>query len=141
MNSDAMNDSIVRTLPALTPLNTPFWTAGRDDRLSILRCRACGAWLHPPAPVCPDCLGRDLASQPVSGLGVIETYTVNHQPWSPGAIVPYVIAIVSLVENPNVRLTTSIVGVTPEDVAIGMQVRVVFSRHEDVWIPLFTPVK
>jgi uncharacterized OB-fold protein len=37
-------------------------------------------------------------------------------------------------------LTTNLVGVEPEDVQIGMPVRVVFELVEDVWLPLFTPV-
>jgi uncharacterized protein len=129
----------VQPLPLLTPLNTAFWTAGRDGRLRIARCGDCGTWLHPPGPVCPECLGPDVLPQPVSGFGVIETCTVNHQAWSPGVAVPYVIAIVSLVECPQVRLTTNIVGVAPDEVRIGSRVRVLFEQREDVWVPLFTP--
>jgi uncharacterized OB-fold protein len=36
-------------------------------------------------------------------------------------------------------LTTNLVGVEPEDVHVGMPVRVVFEHNDDVWIPLFTP--
>jgi uncharacterized OB-fold protein len=128
-----------RPLPLLTPLNTTFWTAGREGRLCIARCSDCGAWLHPPGPICPDCLGQHLSPQPVSGFGVIETFTVNHQAWTPGTVVPYVVAIVSLAESPEVRLTTNIVGVAPEKVRIGTRVRVLFEQHDDVWMPLFTP--
>ena len=129
----------VPTLPVLTPLNEFFWTAGREGHLSILRCGDCGAWLHPPAPVCPECLGRNLAPQRVSGVGVVETFTINYQAWSPGVEVPYVIAIVSLRECPQVHLTTGIVGIAGDDVRIGMPVRVQFEQHEDVWLPLFAP--
>jgi uncharacterized OB-fold protein len=128
-----------RVLPFLTTLNTSFWTTGREGHLSILRCRDCGAWLHPPAPICPDCLGRNLAPRPVSGSGVIESFTINHQAWSPGDVVPYTIAIVSLVDVPDVRLTTNIVGADADTVRIGTRVVVLFERHDDVWIPLFTP--
>jgi uncharacterized protein len=128
-----------RVLPVLTTLNTSFWTTGREGHLSILRCQDCGAWLHPPAPICPDCLGRNLAPQPVSGSGVIESLTINHQAWSPGDLVPYTIAIVSLVDVPDVRLTTNIVGADADTVRIGTRVVVLFERHDDVWIPLFTP--
>jgi len=127
-----------RTLPALTPLNTFFWTAGREGRLRILRCNACEEWLHPPGPVCPQCLSRDLAPREVSGLATVQTYTINHQAWSPGLLVPYVVAIVSLDDCPPVRLTTNLVGYAPAQVRIGDRVRVVFERHEDVWLPLFT---
>ena len=129
-----------RTLPVLTPLNSWFWTSGREGRLSILRCSTCSAWIHPPAPICPDCLGRDLSPQPVLGHGLVEAFTVNHQPWIPDEVVPYVVAIVSLSGCPGVRLTTNIVDSTADAIHIGMPVRVVFEQCEDVWLPLFIPI-
>jgi uncharacterized OB-fold protein len=69
----------------------------------------------------------------------VATFTVNHQPWYPGLDPPYVIAIVEIDEQREVRLTTNIVNCEVEDVEIGMPVRVTFEAHEDVWIPLFEP--
>ena len=55
----------------------------------------------------------------------------------PGPELPYVVAIVEIDEDPSIRLTTNIVGCEPEDVEIGMPVRVVFEHHAaddgDVW--------
>jgi uncharacterized protein len=130
----------IRTLPALTPLNAFFWTAGRNGRLAILRCTSCGEWLHPPSPLCSACLSRHVTPQEVSGLGTIETFTVNHQQWTPDISIPYVIAIVSLDDCPAVRLTTNLVECAPESVRIGGRVSVVFAQQEDVWLPLFRPV-
>ena len=84
-------------------------------------------------------MGQNLAPQDVSGEGVIEAFTINHQAWLPEDNVPYVIAIVSLVGCPNVRLTTNIVGVATNDIRIGLPVKVVFEQHDDVWLPMFTP--
>ncbi len=108
--------------------------------LRILRCADCGHWLHPPAPICPQCLNRAVQPQPVSGFATIEAVTVNHQPWAPGLDVPYVIAIVGLDEQKGLNLTTNIVGVPVDSVHIGQRVRVVFEAREDVWLPVFTPV-
>lgn len=127
-------------LPELTELNRFFWTGGADGRLRILRCGGCGMWLHPPAPICPQCLGRDVAPQVVSGLATVEAVTVNHQPWTPGIEVPYAVARVSLDEDPAVRLTTRIVGAAPEAVAIGQRVKVRFEPREDLFLPFFEPV-
>jgi uncharacterized OB-fold protein len=127
-------------LPELTDLNRFFWTSGADGRLRIQRCGDCALWLHPPGPVCPRCLSRQLAPQEVSGLATVEAVTVNHQTWTPGMEVPYVIARVSLLEDPAVRLTTRIVGTAPEAVAIGQPVKVLFERREDVFLPFFEPV-
>lgn len=127
-------------LPELTDDNRFFWTSGADGRLRLLRCGACAGWVHPPGPICPACLGRDLAPQPVSGLATVEAVTVNHQAWTPDVAVPQAIARVVLDEHPGLRLTTRIVGCPPAEVAIGRRVRVRFEQHEDVWLPLFEPL-
>lgn len=128
-----------RSLPTLTDLNRFFWTGGADGVLRFLRCEACSVWVHPPSPVCPQCLKSSLRPQPVSGKGRVEAVTINHQSWIPGLPVPYVIAIVSIDEDRGVRLTTNIVGEGAMDAAIGQPVRVRFEQHEDVWLPLFEP--
>jgi uncharacterized OB-fold protein len=86
------------------------------------------------------CLSKELAVEPVSGRAVLHTYTVNHQPWLPGFDPPYIVAIVELVEQPGLRLTTNLVGVAIDDVKIGTEVEVVFEHYDDVWLPLFRPV-
>jgi uncharacterized OB-fold protein len=43
-------------------------------------------------------------------------------------------------EQVGLRLTTGIVGCEPDDVHVGMPVRVVFDNYEDVWLPFFEPV-
>ena len=89
--------------------------------------------------MCPKCLSRELAPEPVSGRATVHAYTVNHQAWIPGFDPPYVVAIVTIVEQDDVRLTTNIVNCEPDDVVIGMPVRVTFEQREDVWLPLFEP--
>lgn len=126
-----------RRLPELTPVNEFFWTAGESGRLRILRCDSCMRWRHPPAPICPDCLSRSLTPQTLSGHGMIEAVTINHQPWGPGAVTPYAIALVSLDECPDVRLTSRLVADGLDNALIGRRVRVVFEHHGDVWLPFF----
>jgi uncharacterized OB-fold protein len=75
----------------------------------------------------------------VSGRATVASFTVNHQVWEPGLDVPYVLALVELEEQPDVRLVTNIVQCSPDDVWIGMPVRVLFEQCEDVWVPLFGP--
>jgi uncharacterized OB-fold protein len=128
-----------RILPQVTPQNEHFWTGGARGELRLLRCRACRHWIHPPAPICPSCLARDVAAEAASGRARVVTFTVNHQPWIPGFDPPYVVAIVELVEQPGLRLTTNLVGCAPEAVRIGMPVRVLFEERDGVWIPLFEP--
>lgn len=66
-------------------------------------------------------------------------FTVNHQQWLPDFSPPYVVAIVALEEDDGARLTTNIVNCDPDDVRIGMAVRVTFEQAEDVHLPLFEP--
>ena len=132
-----------RILPELTDRNRHFWTGGGRGELSILHCNACGKWIHPPYPLCPQCHSKDVAPRAVSGRATLHTFSINHQPWMPGPEVPFVVGIVTLEEDPNVRLTTNIVGCKPEDARIGMPLRVRFEHHTDpkgdVWLPLFEP--
>jgi uncharacterized OB-fold protein len=129
--------TMVRKLPQLTAESEPFWRGGAAGELLIFRCRDCERWFHPPTPLCPKCGGLDVGPQPVSGRGRVATFTVNHQAWDPALDVPFVIAIVELVEQAGLRFLTNIVDCPPEEVAIDMPVRVVFQQHEDVWLPLF----
>ncbi|MDT5192098.1 MAG: uncharacterized protein QOI28_4349 [Mycobacterium sp.] len=90
----------------------------------------------------------DVAPEPVSGKATVAAYTVNRQNWIPGFEPPYVVAMVELDDEPDVRLITNVVGVPVDDVRVGMAVEVFFedwtalSGEEDsrVWVPLFRPV-
>lgn len=129
-----------RPLPLLTDTNRFFWTSGADGSLRFLRCASCRAWAHPPQPVCRSCGSDDLAPEAVSGRGRVLGWTLNHQPWHPAFPPPYLIAVVAIAEDDGVRLTTNLVDVTADEVAVGLEVEVVFEAVDDVWVPLFRPV-
>jgi uncharacterized protein len=134
------NGPSIRLEPRLDQDNTFFWTSGADGKLRFLRCTDCRTFVHPPAPVCPTCLGRDLAPEAVSGRATIASFTINHHAWIPGSE-HYVVAWVAIDEQPDVRLTTNIVDIEENDVEIGMPVQVTFERvGEEIYLPLFTPV-
>lgn len=135
-----MAEKPFRVLPRVTPWNEHFWKGGAEGKLLFLRCRDCATWIHPPSPVCPDCHGKDVEPEAVSGRATVLTYTLNHQPWVPAPDHPYAIAIVEIEEQRGLRLMTNIVHCPPEQVRIGMPVRVVFEQHDDVFVPLFEPV-
>jgi uncharacterized protein len=130
-----------RPLPALNADTRAYWTGGERGELLIYRCRHCDYFVHPPVPYCPECESRDVGPYPVSGRGTVTTFTVNHKQWLPTLPVPYVVALVSIAEQDDVRLVANIVNCDPGEVEIGMQVDVCFEQCEDLWIPLFEPVK
>lgn len=124
-------------LPVLMDETRAFWTGGREGQLLIARCQDCGCYSHPPQPVCSKCLSVEMQPEAVSGKAILASFTVNHQPWRPGMVVPFVIGVVELVEQPSIRLTTNIVETPLEHIHIGMAVSVCFEQREDVWLPLF----
>ncbi|WP_286973837.1 OB-fold domain-containing protein [Pseudomonas sp.] len=126
-----------RKLPALNADNRAFWQGGEQAELRIHRCTACSLFFHPPAPLCPHCASFKVLPTAVSGKGTVLSYTVNHQPWSPEIEVPYVVAIIELVEQQGLQFVSNVVGIPVTDVHIGLPVQVSFLNIEDVWLPLF----
>lgn len=134
-----------RPLPALTELNRAFWTGGADGNLHIQQCGQCERLIHPPAILCPDDHSDDLSFVPVTGRGTLETWTENQHAWFPGFPSLYIVAYVTLAEDPRARLLTNLVGVDDSStLEVGMPVQVTFERHEVeddevIHLPMFEP--
>jgi acetyl-CoA acetyltransferase/uncharacterized OB-fold protein len=128
-----------RPLPVVDDQSRPFWEAGRDGVLRFSVCRACGALLHPPTPVCRYCRSDDIGVRDVSGRGVVAGVTVNHHPWDPRFPPPFIIATVAIEEDPRARVVTNLIDIEPDDARVGMRVQARFEQRDDVWIPLFAP--
>jgi len=131
----------MRPLPELTPENTAFWTGGEHGDLMIAFCEACARAIHPPQVVCPACLSDLVVQRAVAGTGTVYTYTVNHHPWLPEMQVPFALAVVDVDGAPGVRVTAEVITTEPESVHIGQRMEVSFRQAEDVWLPLWTPVR
>jgi uncharacterized OB-fold protein len=125
--------------PAPDPLTDFFWSSGADGQLRFITCADCGYRTHPAGPVCASCLSRNVAPQPVSGRGTVLTSSVNVQQWVAGQQ-PYVIAIVGLDEQEDLRLTTNVVDADPWSVAIGDRVQVAFQFRHGYYYPLFRKI-
>jgi uncharacterized OB-fold protein len=135
-----------RILPPIDDVNRPFWIGGHDGRLVLERCAACARWQHPPVGRCADC-GEEVQHDAVSGRGTVFTATVNHHQFHPEVPPPYVIAIVELVEQADLRIVANIVGEAdginraPDTVQIGDEVDVDFEIQGDHAVPVFRLVE
>lgn len=116
-------------LPTPEPLRDAtaqrYWDAAARGELRVARCPACAAYVWYPRSRCPLCTSDALELVPVSGDGVVYSYTVNRRP--AGAYKeagPVVIAYVELAEGP--RVLANLVGVDPEQVSVGLPVRAVY---------------
>ncbi len=127
-------------MPVITDMNAYFWCGGKDGRLRILRCEACGTYAHPYVGRCAKCGANAMAPKPVSGRATVIGLTINHQPWFPHVPVPYVVAIVTIEEQEDIYLVTDIVNCPVEAVSIGMPVKVLFEQYGEIFLPLFEPV-
>ena len=120
-----------KPLPVPTPVSAPFWAALNEDRIELQRCGACDAWIHYPRTRCPNCGSDRLGWHAVAGTGAIYTFTVARQATAPPFAdeVPQLLAVIELDEG--VRLSTTLVGAAPEDVAVGATVTPVFDHVAD----------
>ena len=122
--------------PQPTPTSQRFWDALRQHRLEMQHCTPCDAYFFYPRAACPRCWSRDFTWRGLSGEGVLHTFTVTRVPTAPHfrAEVPQLIAVVELPEGP--RLTSTLVGIEPEAVEVGMRVVPVFDDLDDVPLTL-----
>jgi uncharacterized OB-fold protein/acyl dehydratase len=120
--------------PAVSRDTEFFWAGTARHELRIQRCGECGALRHPPGPMCLACGGGKPDYVVAAGTGEIYSYVVHHHPPVPGRQVPFVVALVQLPEG--VRMVGELLGAGPEQVRIGMPVRIEFVRvDEELTLP------
>jgi uncharacterized OB-fold protein len=127
-------------LPLVTPDTAFFWAGTAAGELRIQRCAGCGAMRHPPGPMCPACgEPADGGYAVASGAGEVFSYVVHHHPPVPGKKLPMVVALVQLPEG--VRMVGEMPGVRPDQVRIGLPVRVTFVPAGDMLLPAWRPAE
>lgn len=117
-----------KPMPMPDHVTSTFWDAARDGKLMLQRCPDCNEYQFFPQSYCRRCLSENLEWKESSGKGKVYTYTVVHRP--PSAKfqdeTPYTVALIELDEG--VRMMSNIVGVSPDEVRVGMNVKVVFEE-------------
>jgi uncharacterized OB-fold protein len=118
------------------PIMAPFWAGCRERRLLVQRERDTGAVHWPPKP--GYWKGGRLEWVEASGRGEVYSYVVGYPPFLPAFadLLPHIMVVVQLDEGP--RLVGYMVDCTPEQMAIGMRVRVAFKAlTDDVTLPVW----
>lgn len=112
----------------------PFWEAGVSGELLFPSCQDCGTFRWPAGPFCPECRGQEVDWTP-AGQGRIYTYTILPDRADPKKIrIP---ALVEFDEAPGVRLVSTLVDASAEQVAIGAKVDVCWVPAANFSVPVF----
>lgn len=96
-----------------------YQAALNEGRFIIQRCTDCDQHVFYPRELCPHCSGSSLVWENAKGDGsVYSTTTVRRKPDAGG---DYNVALIELAEG--VRMMSTLKGIAPDEVRIGMPVR------------------
>jgi uncharacterized OB-fold protein len=111
----------------------PFWDSLKDRNVKVQKCDSCGKFRHVPKEICAYCFSTAFSWAPISGRGVVYTYTIVHRSPTPAyqEDAPYAIVHVEMEEG--FRMIGTITGIGPESVAIDAPVRVVYRDLDPDW--------
>jgi uncharacterized protein len=136
-------------LPDLTDERTAEYFAGAArGELVLPRCDSCNRFVWYPEGECPHCGAGSFTWTRVSGRGRVFTWTVVRRAFLPAfeEMVPFVTALVSLEEDPSVRIVSYIVDCEPDALASDLPVEAVFRPLQfptvpgrSVPVPMFVP--
>ncbi|RDH77336.1 hypothetical protein DVS77_17295 [Mycolicibacterium moriokaense] len=127
-------------MPVPDESSKPYWAAAARHILTIARCTDCGIMTVPPDVVCTACGSTDPRYEftPVSGNGVVRSWTVVRKSFLPGFDVPFVLVDVELVEQADLRVVGRLLGVDAARLHLGAEVAVAFEDlTDDIAVPAF----
>jgi uncharacterized protein len=124
-----------------------FWAGAAREQLRIPRCDVCGRLCWYPRARCRHCDGESFTWSTMSGHGSVFSWVVVTHEFLPqfAHLVPFVPALVTLEEDPAVRLATRLVDCDPDGIDFDLPVEVSFRTisfagvEGAVTAPLFTP--
>jgi len=136
-------------LPDLTDERTAeYFAAAARGELMLPRCDGCNQLVWYPEEECPHCGAHSFTWTRVSGRGRVFTWTVVRRAFLPAfeEMVPFVTALISLEEDPAVRIVSYVVDCEPDALAADLPVEAVFRPlrfrtvpDRSVPVPMFVP--
>lgn len=127
--------------PIVDTESEPFWSAAREGKLLIKRCRSCSKSYYYPRRFCPACWSEDTEWVSASRLGTIYSCSAVHQnPAQPfNDLCPYGVVLVDLEEGPRMMVNWDF-DVPLELMQCGMPVEIAFrSVNETLALPIARP--
>ncbi len=133
-----------KPLPIPDTETEEYWKGCKRHELLMPRCKTCGQYCFPPLPMCPTCNAMDQWEwSKVSGKGKIYAWTVVHHATHPDfkEDAPYMCVQVELDDQEDLRLVSTMVDCTSEEIRAGMPVEVVFDDvTADFTLPRFKKI-
>lgn len=125
-----------RPMPEATDVSRPYWDGLREHTIRIQYSPSLERYVFYPRLVSPLTLEDDLEWREIDGAGTLYTYTITDRPTASffADEVPQKLAIVQWDAGP--RVSTELVDVEPDDVAVGMRVRPVFCDYPEAGVTL-----
>lgn len=130
-----------RPLPTVTLDSEEFWASTRDRAMKLQKCDRCGEFRYYPSPICHFCSSDAFTWTPVSGRGVIYSYSILERakgnPFEGDT--PIAIVLVTLEEGPV--MMSNLIGYEAEEIRIGLPVTLDYEDIEgsDITLPMFRP--
>ncbi len=118
------------TLPRLGRVNTEWFTSGK---LLVQTCNQCGTRQHPPEEICHQCGSMDLGHTELGPNGTVHSFTVAHYAVNRALAdaVPYAVVLVTLDDDPSIRIIGNVIDADPGEVHIGMPVTATWVERSD----------
>ncbi len=96
-------------------------------RLEAGRCTSCDKVYFPPRRICAECKNRKFETVNLPSEGKVDTFTIIRVAPTPFVDeAPYAVAVVAL--SDGTRITSQVVDCDPEQIEIGMAVRIEFRK-------------
>ena len=119
-----------RPRPQPTSTTQPFWDGARQGKLMLQYDPVARRYQFWPRACSVRTGKRNLRWREVSGTGTVYSFTVTHVPTAGfEGRVPYAVGLIDLDEG--VRIIANLVNVQPDDVRIGLRVRVAWEKLSD----------
>lgn len=125
--------------PAEDRDSAPWWAAVRAHRLTVQSCDGCEQPRFPPTTICARCRSRAWSWIDVSGRGTVASWIVTRHAFLPVFDVPYVVALVRLVEHPELVMYGGVLEVKPSELEPGMPVHAVFDDTDNGTLVRWAP--